>query len=150
MEQAGQGIGPMLDGMFREKGALSKGFYEKYGKEALPIIAAVESRCGTEQGKLMQKTAPAKTVEAACAGFKVIDDILVTGLEILEMSDDKFHCKSARCPLGIQGTSRELCEALMNNEKSLLSAFLDREVEMKVIKSVAAGDNECEVVYFIK
>ena len=49
--------------------------------------------------------------------------------------------------LGIEGTSKGLCEAMMNSDKNMMSTLLGREVEMKILKSVAAGDKECEVIF---
>jgi len=32
-------------------------------------------------------------------------------------------------------------------DKKMMSTFLGQEVEMKILKSVAAGDEKCEVIY---
>ena len=52
-----------------------------------------------------------------------------------------------KCILGIEGTSKELCEAMMTSDTSMVSALLGQEVETKILKSVAAGDKECEVIF---
>jgi predicted hydrocarbon binding protein len=150
MEEAAKGFGPMMKLMFMGIGGLSKAFYEKYGDEALPIITELARRGGVEYGKIMQQMAPARSMKAYAESSKMMDSMMGMGLEVVELSDDKFHFKVSQCPLGIEGTSKKLCEALMTNDKEMISTFLGKEVDMKILKSVAAGDKECEVIYSIK
>jgi predicted hydrocarbon binding protein len=147
MEEAAKGFGPMMKLMMMGMGAFGKAFYKRYGKEALPIITEVANRGGVEYGKLMQQMTPAKGMKAAGESFKMMDSMMGMEMEIVELSDNVFHFKVSQCPLGIEGTSKELCEAMMTNDKKMLSTFLGQEVEMKIVKSVAAGDKECEVIY---
>ena len=44
----------------------------------------------------------------------------------------------------------ELCEAMMTADKKMFSSLLGQEMDMKILKSIAAGDKECEVVISIK
>lgn len=150
MEQAAQGFGSMLKLMMMGIGSLSKAFYKKYGEEALPIITEVAKQGGVEYGKIMQQMAPARGMKAAAESFKVMDSMMKMGTEIVEVSDDTFHFRVSKCPLGIEGTSKKLCEALMTNDKEMMSTFLGKEVDMKILKSVAVGDKECEVIYSVK
>jgi len=133
--------------MFMGMGALSKAFYERYGKEAIPIITEVMNQGGVEYGKIMQQMTPARGMKAAGEMSKMMDSMMGMEMEIIELSDDVFHFKVSHCPLGIEGTSKELCEALMTSDKKMFSTFLGKEVEMKILKSVAAGDEKCEVIY---
>ena len=89
-------------------------------------------------------------MKAAAESFKVMDSMMKMGTEIVEVSDDTFHFRVSKCPLGIEGTSKKLCEALMTNDKEMMSTFLGKEVDMKILKSVAVGDKECEVIYSVK
>jgi len=136
----------MMQLVMAGSGAFAKAFYQKYGKEALPIIAGVMRQGGAEWGKLAQQMAPSKGMKAYGESLQMLGLIMGMGLEVVELSDDKIHFKLSKCPLGIEGTSRELCEAMMNLDKSLMSAFLGQEGKVKVLKSVAAGDKICEVI----
>lgn len=147
MEQAAKAAGAMLQSMMLGIGALSKGFYEKYRKEALPIITDVMSRRGAEIGKLMQQNMPVKDMNDIAERFKMMEPMMGLAMEVVESSDDAFHVKMSRCPLGIEGTNRELCEALMSNDVNMVGSALGQEVEMKIIKSIAVGDNECEIIF---
>lgn len=147
MEQAARAAGAMLQSMMMGTGMLSKGFYDKYGKEALPIITDVMSRRGAETGKLIQQMGPVKDMNDIAERFKMMEPIMGLAMEVVESSDDAFRIKLSRCPLGIEGTSRELCEALMSLDKNMVGTALGQEVEMKILKSVAVGDKECEIIY---
>jgi len=147
MEEAAKLV-PMMQLVMRGPGAFARAFYQRYGKEALPIISGVMSQIGVEWGKMAQQMVPAKGMRAYGESLKMISSIMGmgVGVDVVELSDDKIHFKGAKCPLGIEGTSRELCEAMMNFDKSWMSAFLGQKGQIKVLKSVAAGDKICEVI----
>ena len=147
MEQAARAAGAMLQSMMMGMGMLSKGFYEKYGKEALPIITDVMSRGGVETGKLMQQMMPVKDMNDIAERFKMMAPVMGLEMEVVESSGDVFHIKMSRCPLGIEGTSLELCEALMSQDANMIGTALGQDVEMKILKSVAVGDKECEIIF---
>ncbi|HEX78220.1 MAG TPA: L-2-amino-thiazoline-4-carboxylic acid hydrolase [Dehalococcoidia bacterium] len=147
MEEAVKRFAPMMKLMLVMQGALSKAFYERYGKEALTIIAEVASRGGVKRAEIMRKMMPVIGMKAIGEQFKMMGSMLEMGMEIIELSDEVFHFKVSRCPLGIEGTSRELCEAMMTSDAKMLDTLLGQEVETKILQSVAAGDERCEVIF---
>lgn len=148
MEQAAQASAVMTKMLMMARGALSKAFYQRYGKEALQIIAEVSRRGGVATGKVMQEAAPVKSMKDVSERFKMIVAMLRGEMEIIELSDDVFHFKSqSPCSMGLEGTSKELCEALMTADQNIVSTLLGQEVDMKIPKSIAAGDKECEVIF---
>lgn len=128
-------------------GALCKAFYEKDGKEAIPIITEVSGKSGVGSAEITQKMMPVKDMKDAGEMYKMMDSMMEIGTEIIELTDDKIHFKVPKCIVGIEGTSRELCEAMMTADAKMLSTLLGQEIEMKILKSIAAGDKECEVVF---
>jgi len=52
--------------------------------------------------------------------------------------------KIPRCPYGLEGTNRELCEAMMAFDIKAVEAG-GPNVTMKIVKTVAVGDPQCEV-----
>jgi predicted hydrocarbon binding protein len=147
MEQTAQAFGPMMQHMFMALGALSRAFYEKCGDEALPIIAEGARKSGVGQAEMMRKMMPVKGMKDIGEMFKMMGAMMGMEMEIVELSDDTLHFKTPKCMLGIERTSKGLCEAMMNSDKKMMSTLLGREVEMKIPKSVAAGDKECEVIF---
>ena len=149
MEQADEAMMKVKQ-LHKAIGALGKAFYKKYGKEALPIIAEVASRSGEGAGKAMRETVPVKDMKAFGEHFRMTNSMPGIDMEIVELSDKVLHWKVSSCSLGFEGTSRELCEANMNQDRKKISVFLGKDVDMKIIKTVAAGDRECEVIFSVK
>jgi len=147
MKTMGKRSKPMMEHTFVMIGDLCKAFYEKEGKDALPIITEVSSKRGVDRAEVMQKMMPVKDMKDVGELFSMMDLMMELGLEITELSEDVMHFKVSKCMLGIEGTSKELCEAMMATDTTMLNTLLGQEVEMKILKSVAAGDKECEVVF---
>ena len=137
---------PMMEHSFLVIGDFGKAFYRKNGKEALPLITEVANKSGAERAEIMQKMMRVKNMKDVGELFKMLDLTMELGLEAIESSNDTFHFKVSRCPYGIEGTSRELCETMMVADKKMISTLLGKEVEMKVLQTIAAGDKTCEVI----
>jgi hypothetical protein len=150
MKVMAKGSKPMMEHMFIMMGDLCKAFYEKDGKEALPIITKVASKNGVGEAEIMRKMMPVKDMKGIAELFKMFDSMMEMGMEITGLSDDAIHFKVPKCMMGIQGTSKELCEAMMCSDASMVSALLGKEVDMKIPKSIAEGDKECEIIFSIK
>ena len=133
----------MLKHMYKTLGALSNAFYEKYGKEALPIITKVAAEAGVGSAKIVQKMMPVKGMKDVGELFKMME----AKMEIIQLSDDVLHFKTSQCTLGIEGTSKELCEAMMTSDKKMVSTLIGQEVKVKRPKTMAAGDEYCEVIF---
>ena len=128
-------------------GDLSSAFYKKYGKDALPIITSVSAKYGAPNAKLVQKMMPVKNMKDIGELYTMMMAMMGEKMEIVKVSDDMIHFKVSTCPMCIQGTSQELCEAMMNTDKKMVSTLLGQQINIKVPKSVAAGDKYCEVIF---
>ncbi len=128
----------------------NKAFFQKYGQEALPVIAAAMNQTGVDWGKLMQQVSAVRTMQSVAEQWQAAGAMMGMGTEIVSSSDSSFHFRQSHCALGLEGTSRELCEAMMTVDKSRVSTFLGRDVEMKILKTRAAGDEKCDVVFSAK
>lgn len=133
--------------MGMEMGALVKAFYKRYGKEALPIITEVMSQGGVGWGKIMQQMGPVKGMKGVGEAYKRMASMMGLKMEVVELSDKASHFKTSQCSLGIEGASKELCEAMMAADKKAMSTLLGQEVELKILKCIAAGDKECEIIF---
>lgn len=146
MEEAARRIGPMMGSMLAMSGTLAMAIYEKFGKDALPVITEAMSKSGVESGKAMRQMMPSADMKAFVEQLNMMGSMMDIGMEITESSDDSVHFQALKCPFCIEGTSRELCEALMSVDEKRVGTFLGQEVETKILKTVAAGDNKCEVI----
>jgi predicted hydrocarbon binding protein len=147
MKAAAKGFRPTIKQDYAVIGGLCMAFYKKYGKEAIPIITEVMGKNGVATAEIAQKVMPVKDMKGLAELMKMLNSMMDLGVEIIESTDDKIHLKMSECSLGLGGTSKELCEAMMASDKTFTRTLLGQEVEVKVIKSIAAGDKECECIY---
>lgn len=146
MEEAAQ-LAHMMEDLLARLGALGKAFYDRFGNEALPVIIEVMNKSGVDTAKVMQKTMPVKGMKDAGQLFVKMGASIDTGMEVIELSDDTFHFKLSRCLFCLEGAGQELCEAMMASDAKMMDTILGQELEMKIVKSVAAGDKICEVIF---
>jgi len=130
------------------QGILMSEFYKKFGKEALPIIENVCGRQGRALGlKIMKKVSDNKLKTVAQAFSKSFDPNFV---KIISISDECFHIQGTMCPFGLENTSRVLCEAVMAIDYEYFREAVSDKIELKILKTVAAGDIHCDTVYTLK
>jgi predicted hydrocarbon binding protein len=147
LEEAAKSFGPMMKLMYNEMGDLCGAFYKKYGEDALSIISKISAKYGLEFAKVVQKMMPVKNMRDFAEMYKMMNSMLGEKLEIIKVSDDVFHFKGSHCPMGLEGMSQELCEALMVSDNKMLSTLLGQKVDTKILKSLPAGDKCCEAIY---
>jgi hypothetical protein len=139
----------MMEIMFTMVGDLCRAFYEKNGKEAIPIITQIARKSSVAQAEIMQKMIPVKDMKGVAELYKMMDSMMDMGMKV-ELSDGTLHIRIPKCWGNIEGTSRELCEAMMASDMGMVSTLLGKEVETKILKSLAAGDKECDVIFSTK
>jgi predicted hydrocarbon binding protein len=144
MAEAGKGSGALINLAFMGMGKFGRAFYQQYGDEALPAIAEVMGQVGVDWGKINQKMLPVKSMKP------ISEQFVAMGATVVELSDDTLHFRISHCPFGLEGTSRKLCESMMTIDEKRLTTFMGQEVGVKVIKSLAAGDAECDIVFVSK
>jgi len=113
----------------------------------LPVISRVMAKYGVESAKLVQKMMPVKNMKDYSEVYKMMMSMVGEKLEIVKVSDDVFHFKGYHCPMGLEATNQELCEAMMVSDNKMLSTLLGQKVDTKLVKSMPAGDKCCEAIY---
>ena len=61
-----------------------------------------------------------------------------------------LRVKGERCALGLAGAGRPICEAMMNMDIGLFEASTGEEIDLSILKTVAAGDECCDVMFALK
>ncbi len=130
------------------QGLLIKAFYEKCQDEALPVIDDILGRQGRALGLKVRNKLPDCSLSTVAANFmKNFDPQTV---EVVSLSDEKFHIRGTKCPFGLENTSRQLCEAVMAIDRELFSAATDGKTKMEIAKTRASGDSTCETIFTAK
>lgn len=130
------------------QGMLIKAFYEKFGKEALPIIKDICGRQGRVLGQKIRKKLPNNKLSTVAEAFTKSYD--PKDVKVLSLSDDTFQIQGTKCPFGLEHTSRELCEAVMEIDHEYFRTAVSENITLKIKKTVAAGDSRCDTIYNLK
>ena len=129
------------------QGLLIKAVYKKFGREVLPIIKDVLATQGRALGlKIKKKLLNNKLSTIAKAFSQSFDPAFVN---IVSITDEKFQFQGTKCPFGLENTSRELCEAVMEIDREYFFVATDGRSKLQILKTVAAGDAFCDTIYFV-
>lgn len=130
------------------QGLLIKAFYNKFGKEALPIIEDVCGKQGRALGlKMKEKIQDTRLTTVAKAFAKSFNPNFV---KIISVSDEKFQFQGNKCPFGLENTSKELCKVAMAIDLEYFRVAVSDKIKLKIIKTVAGGDPYCDTIYELK
>ncbi|MFX1345735.1 MAG: L-2-amino-thiazoline-4-carboxylic acid hydrolase [Promethearchaeota archaeon] len=130
------------------QGMLIKAIYEKFGKESLPVIREILGKQGRALGLKIKKKLPDNKLSTVAKAFsKSFDQKLVN---VVAITDEKFQIQGTTCPFGLENTTRELCEAVMEIDYEYFRTAVSDKIRLKIITSVAEGDSCCDTVYELK
>jgi hypothetical protein len=130
------------------QGMLIKAFYRKFGKEALPIIKEILRKQGKALGlKIKSKLSNTKLSTVANAFSKSFDP---NNIKVISVSNEKFQIQGTRCPFGLENSSRELCEAVMEIDHEYFRTAVSEDITLIIKKTVASGDSFCDTIYELK
>jgi hypothetical protein len=130
------------------QGLLIKAFHEKCGDEILPAIDNILGRQGRALGLKVRSKLPDCHLSTVAAAFTKNFD--PTTINVVSISDEKFHIQGTTCPFGLENTSRQLCEAVMAIDREYFLAATGGKTTLEIIKTRAAGDSICDTLYTTK
>ncbi|MBD3195816.1 MAG: hypothetical protein GF317_12215 [Candidatus Lokiarchaeota archaeon] len=130
------------------QGMLIKAFYEKFGKEALPIIRNICSKQGKSLGLKIKSKLSDTTLSSVAEAFSKSFD--PESIKIISISDSEFQIQGIKCPFGLENTSRELCEAVMEIDHEYFRTAVNENIQLDIIKTIANGDSCCDTIYRLK
>lgn len=127
------------------QGMLIKAFYDRFGAEALPLIAEICGVQGRALGEKIVKKLPDRRLSTVATAFaRSFDQKFV---HIAELNDRRFQFQGTGCPFGLEGTDRRLCEAVMEIDSEYFRAAVGPKMKLTVVKTRAAGDPYCDTIY---
>jgi len=132
------------------QGELCKLFYKEFKERSIPIIKKVFGEYGKYVGNIMKNKIKGE-VE-----FKEAFELYLKPVmkrepvpEFIKFTDKAIHIKIFFCPWNLQGAGQELCEAMTEMDIEILKGLLGFNLDLKLIKTLAAGDECCEVKAFM-
>jgi predicted hydrocarbon binding protein len=130
------------------QGLLIKAIYNKFGRESLSIIKDVCKIQGRALGLKIIKKLPDNRLQTVAKAFSESFDPKF--VKIISLTDEKFQIQGKKCPFGLENTSRALCEATMAIDHEYFRTAVNDKIELKITKTLAAGDPYCDTIYELK
>jgi len=129
------------------QGVLCKTFYEKFGKEALPIIEDVFRRWGKVLGERMKQKLG--DMDFKTAALTYIEPALhrKPKAEIIKATDTRVEMKAYACPYLLNGQGKEICEAMMAMDSEIIGTIIKDKIRLELPKSLAMGDEYCHGIF---
>jgi len=126
---------------------LARKVYERFGPESLPLIQDVCGKLGRSVGERMRENLPDGNLKTVGKAFSEGASRRNNPVDIIELTDTIFHIKGYRCNLGLKDTYRELCVAMMAMDRGIFEGATGEKIDLKILRSLAAGDSCCEIVF---
>lgn len=134
-------FGIVVPTLWENMGAIAKAVDKKFGAEGRKLLRQVMAERGSEIGEQMKPLSPGEDFKSVGTFFAGAAKMFGVENEV-EVKANEVVVKIARCPYGLEGTNRELCEAMMAHDIRAVET-VGPNVTMKIVKTVAVGDPEC-------
>ena len=105
-------FGIVVPALFENIGRIAKAVDKKFGAEGHNLLRQVMGERGSEMGEMLKTLSPGEDFKSVGTFFA--ETIKTFGVENeFEVKEDEVVVKAPKCPYGLEGTNRELCEAMM-------------------------------------
>jgi len=136
-------FGMVVPALFEIIGKIAKAVDKRFGADGRNLLRQVMGERGAEMGELMKPLSPGDDFKSVGTFFARA--VKMFGIENqAEAKENEVVIKVPKCPYGLEGTNRELCEAMMNFDMRAVQT-MGPNVKMEIVKAVAVGDPCCEL-----
>lgn len=136
-------FGRVVPALFENIGRIVKAVDGKFGVEGRNLLRRVMGERGAEMGGMMKPLSPGEDFKSVGRFFA--GAVKMFGVENeVAVKEDAVVINVPKCPYGLEGTSRELCEAMMTFDVRAVET-MGPNVTLEIVKTVAVGDPQCEL-----
>ena len=138
-----QRFGMVTSALFGNVGSIAIAVDKKFGAAGRDVLRQVMTEKGVEMGEMLKPMSPGKDFKSVGTFFS--QAVKMFGVENqVETKEGEVILTASKCPYGLEGTNRELCEAMMAFDKTAVNT-ISPSVTLRVVKTVAIGDPLCEL-----
>ncbi len=128
--------------LFGNAGNIAKAVDDKFGAAGRDVLRQVMSKDGAAMGEWLKPMCPGKDFKSV--GTFLPQAMTMLGVENeVKPNEEGVTITGSKCPYGLEGTNRELCEAMMAFVEAAAST-ISPDVTIEITKTVAAGDPLCQ------
>jgi len=138
-----QRFGMVTSALFENVGSIAIAVDKKFGAAGRDVLRQVMTEKGAAMGEMLKPMSPGKDFKSVGTFFA--QAIKMFGVENeVKLKEEEVTVTSPKCPYGLEGTNRALCEAMMAFDKTGVNT-ISPDVTLEIVKTVAAGDPHCEL-----
>ena len=124
-------------------GLIAKAVDKKFGAGGRDVLRRVQSVEGVAMGKMLKLMSPGEGFNSVVTFYAQALEMFGVDIEV-EVKKDEVVVDVLKCPWGLEGTTRELCEAMMAFDVSWIKT-MSPNVTLEIVRTVAVGDPQCEL-----
>ncbi len=128
-------------------GALCSEFLREHGEASKNLISRICYERGFALGKRLGSKIEDKSFEGAVRAFVRASEKSKSPAMLVSLSEGRAILHGSACPLGLKNRGRPVCEAMMTMDQGILEGASNVKVNFRVVKSIAGGDEKCEVIF---
>jgi predicted hydrocarbon binding protein len=136
-------FGLVVPGLWENIGRIAKAVDKKFGAEGRDLLRQVMGERGSEAGEMMKPLSPGEDFKSVGTFFAQVAKMSGVENEV-EVKANEVVVKVPKCPYGLEGTNRKLCEAMMAFDIRAVET-IGPKVTMEIVKTIAVGDPQCEL-----
>jgi predicted ArsR family transcriptional regulator len=138
-----QRFGMVSSALFGNVGSIAKAVDKKFGATGRDVLRQVMSERGAAMGEMMKPMSPGKDFKSVGTFFS--QAVKMFGVENeAKVNEEEVTVMAPKCPYGLEGTNKELCEAMMAFDRTAVNT-ISPDVTLEIVKTVAAGDPQCQL-----
>jgi len=128
-------------------GALCSEFLEQFEEKAEEIISLICHQRGLALGKMLAVNQENKSFENAIKAFVAASERSNAPAKLISLDKNRAALQGTVCPLGLKGRGRKICKTMMPMDQGILEEASGKKIKFMINKTVAAGDEYCEVTF---
>jgi len=138
-----QRFGMDTSALFGNVGSIAKAVDKRFGAAGRDVLRQVMSEKGVALGEMLKPMSTGKDFKSVGTFFA--QAVKMFGVENeAKPKEEEVTVTVSKCPYGLEGTNRALCEAMMAFDKTAVNT-ISPDVTLEVVKTVAIGDPHCEL-----
>jgi predicted hydrocarbon binding protein len=128
-------------------GILCSEFFVQFGEKAEKIISRICHQRGLALGERLVAKQKNKSFENAIKAFVAASEKSNAPAKLISLEKKRAVLQGTVCPMGLKGRGRKICETMMAMDQGILEKASGKKIKFTVNKTVAAGDNYCDVTF---
>ena len=128
-------------------GVICSEFLQEFGEKTNNIITRICHQRGLAIGNKFAARLKVRSFENAINAFIAASEKSSAPAKLVSLEKSKAELHGTACPMGLNGRGRTICEMMMNVDRGILEKASGEHIKFTVNKTIAEGDDHCQVIF---